>query len=328
MATIGYVLSHEQFSAPQLIEHAVLAENAGFDAVWTSDHFHPWMDNQGHAGQAWMTLAALGQRTSLPLGTGVTCPSYRYHPAIVAQVFASLGVLYPGRTFLGVGSGEALNEQPVTGDWGEYKERNERLAEAVELIRELWTGEWVTHGGKHYPVQNAKIYDLPAQPVPIYIAASGPNSMKSAGKHGDGLITDVKSLSDREMLEAFREGAREAGKDPESMPVLVEHFVVVGGQNEAEEAARLWRFIPNAWTEYVDIPDPREIERRAEEDLPLDQVYRQWIVSEDPEEHAGRIRELLDVGATHIYVHDGQNNQRRCIEFFGNNVLPLLREGR
>ncbi len=328
MATIGYVLSHEQFSAPQLIEHAVLAENAGFDAVWTSDHFHPWMDNQGHAGQAWMTLAALGQRTSLPLGTGVTCPSYRYHPAIVAQVFASLGVLYPGRTFLGVGSGEALNEQPVTGYRGEYKERNERLAEAVELIRELWTGEWVTHGGKHYPVQNAKIYDLPAQPVPIYIAASGPNSMKSAGKHGDGPITDVKSLSDREMLEAFREGASAAGKDPASMPILVEHFVVVGGQNKSEEAARLWRFIPNAWTEYVDIPDPREIERRAEKDLPLDQVYSQWIVSEDPEEHAGRIRELLDAGATHIYVHDGQNNQRRCIEFFGNNVLPLLREGR
>src|ERR1700704_2769168 len=165
---IGFVLSHEQFAAPQLLEFGVAAEEAGFDQVWTSDHFHPWQDNQGHSGQAWITLAAIGQRTvSIPFGTGVTCPGLRYRPAIVAQAFASLAVLSPGRVFLGVGSGEALNEVPAGGGWGEAEERLDRMIEAVRVIRELWTGEWVRHTGKHYHVENARIYDPPPQPVPI-----------------------------------------------------------------------------------------------------------------------------------------------------------------
>src|SRR5688500_4723952 len=151
MVAVGFVLSHEQFAQPELVELGVAAEEAEFDMIWCSDHFHPWMDNQGHSGQAWMTIAALGQRTErIAMGTGVTCPTYRYHPAIVAQSFASLGVLYPGRIFLGVGSGEAVNEQAATGQWGGYDERAERLEEAVMLIRELWSGKWVKHDGRYY----------------------------------------------------------------------------------------------------------------------------------------------------------------------------------
>lgn len=326
MATIGFVLSHEQFAAPQLIEYGVAAEQAGFDAVWTSDHFHPWMDNQGHAGQAWITLAALGQRMPrIPFGTAVTCPTYRYHPAVVAQSFASLGVLYPGRVFLGVGSGEALNELPVSGEWGDYAERAERWIESIELIRKLWTGDWVTHAGKYYQVRNARIYDLPQQPVPIYMAAEGPKSMHKAGYYGDGLISDSKSILEPEMIEAFEAGAREAGKDPRTMPRLAEHFVVVGGTAEAEESARMWRFIPNAWTEYVDNPDPRDIMRRAEQDLPLEKVYSNWLVSADADEHAQSIQKLIDGGVTQVYVHSGQADQQRVLEFYSREVLPRLR---
>lgn len=303
MARIGFVLSHEQFQAPQLLNFGVAAEQSGFDMVWTSDHFHPWMDNQGHAGQAWITLAALGQRMQrLPFGTGVTCPTYRYNPVIVAQAFASLGVLYPGRVFLGVGSGEALNERPTTGEWGDYDERADRLIEAVELIRKLWSGDWVTHHGAYYQVEQARIYDLPTQAVPIYIAAEGPKSMRKAGMYGDGLITDSKSVAQPEMRKAFEEGAREAGKDPAQMPILAEHFVVVGGKAEAEESAKVWRFIPKAWDEFVDNPDPRDILRRAEAELPLEDVYKNWVVSDDPDEHAQSIQKLIDGGVTEVYV--------------------------
>ena len=329
MSKVGFVLSHEQFAAPQLLEFGASAEQAGFDMVWTSDHFHPWMDNQGNAGHAWVTLAALGQRTQrIPFGTGVTCPTYRYHPTTVAHGFASLGVLNPGRVFLGVGSGEALNEQAATGEWGKFKERNERLAESVELIRKLWTGEWVNHKGDYYRVKNARIYNLPTQPIPIYIAASGEESTITAGKHGDGLITDPKTLKKPETLKAFHEGAREAKRDIPNPEVLVEHFVVLGGKAEAEEAAKLWRFLPKAWSEYVDNPDPRDIERRAEKSVKLEDVYGQWLVSEDPQAHADGIAELFAAGATQIFVHAGNHDQGRVIDFYRSDVLPRLREQR
>src|SRR3954470_22351787 len=188
---IGYVLSHEQYLPGALIEHAVLAEQAGFDGGWSRDHFHPRMHQQGHATHALVTLGALGQRTErLVMGTGVTCPTYRYRPTEIAQAFATLGVLYPGRVFLGVGSGEALNELPAGNGWGGYRERAARMREAVQLIQRLWTGEWVDHQGEYYTFSAARIYALPPQPVPIYIAASGPRSARLAGELADGWITD------------------------------------------------------------------------------------------------------------------------------------------
>lgn len=326
MSKIGFVLSHEQFRAAELLELGAAAEQGGFDTLWTSDHIHPWMDNQGHAGHAWITLAALGQRTThIPFGTGVTCPTYRNNPAVVAHAFASLGTLYPGRVFLGVGSGEALNEVPFGRDWGDYDERSGRMVEAVELIRKLWTGEWVTHEGQFYSVRNARLYDVPEQAVPIYIAAEGPKAMHKAGFYGDGLISDSKSAIDPEFRKAFEEGAREAGKNPASLPILAEHFVTVGGQSEAEEAAKLWRFLPRAWDAYVDDPDPRSIQRRAEQDVTIEQVTEKMFISDDAQEHADSIRELFDGGVTEVYVHSGQKDQQRVLEFYSGKVLPLLR---
>jgi TAT-translocated FGD2 family F420-dependent dehydrogenase len=326
MAQIGYVLSHEQFPQPELLEIGVAAEQAGFDMLWTSDHIHPWQDNQGHAGHAWITLAALGQRTKrIPFGTGVTCPTYRYHPSVVAHAFASLGVLYPGRVFLGVGSGEALNEQAATGAWGDYGERACRFVEAVELIKALWTGEAVTHRGAYYTTEALKLYELPPQPVPIYMAAEGPKSMHLAGRYGDGLITDGQTALEPEMRQAFEAGASEAGRDGKAMPVHAEIFVYVGTEQEAEPVAKQWRFLPKAWSDYVDIADPRQIDRRAQQEVPLQDVLKMWTVSPDPEQHIKKLQELIAGGVTHIYVHAGNQDQPRAIQFYRDQVLPKVR---
>jgi F420-dependent hydroxymycolic acid dehydrogenase len=255
---IGFMLAHEQFTVPQLVELGIAAEEAGFDLVSTSDHFQPWQANEGHVGLAWLTLGALGQRTRrIGMGTAVTCPSYRYNPAVVAEAFATLGLLYAGRVFLGLGSGEALNEAAATGAWAKWPERSARLVEATDVIRQLWTGQQVDHQGQYYRV-NARLYDVPTVPMPIFMAANGPKAMRRSGQYGDGLIIDPKTWKARKA--EFEAGAKAAGEDPTQLPVLVEQFVVVGDKKDAEAAARLWRFVPKAWKPYFNIPDPRTIE--------------------------------------------------------------------
>ena len=322
-ARIGYVLSCEQFPSTALLEIGQMAENAGFDMIWTSDHFHPWQDNQGHASQAWVLLAALGQRLRrVALGTGVTCPTYRYRPAIVAEAFASLGLLYPDRVFLGVGAGEALNEVPAGGGWGVYQERSLRLAEATEIIRQLWSGEWVDYAGQYYELHHARLYDVPDPLVPLYMAASGPKSMRMAGIYGDGLITDGERALKPELRAAFAAGAQSRGKDPASMPVLAEHMVVVGDAQQARQDAALWQFMPKAWESYVGDPDPVDIQRRAKKDVSLDQLISKWPVGIDPQVHIQGLQKLVDGGVTHIFVHSPQSDQRQAIEFYGREVLP------
>ena len=323
---IGYVASHEQFAPSNLIEYAIAAEKAGFDALWASDHFHPWQDNQGHAAHAWITLAATGQRTErLLLGTGITCPIYRYNPAEVAHAFASLGVLYPDRIFLGVGTGEALNEVAAGGGWGPYRERAERLAEAITLIRRLWTEDWVSFQGRYYRLEGAKLYDKPPRPVPIYVAGAGPKSARLAGQYGDGWITDVPTLTRRkDVVQSFEEGARAAGKDPGAMPRLVEPFVIVGGRQEALEGARLWLFHAIG-QQVLDMSDPRQIQRYAEENSTPELEMEQWVISADPRAHLDAIKKLADAGATHVFVHSTQRDQPRFIDFYGREVLPALR---
>jgi TAT-translocated FGD2 family F420-dependent dehydrogenase len=324
---IGFVLSHEQFAAPQLVDFGVAAEQAGFDMVWTSDHFQPWQPNEGHAMFPWVTLSALGQRTSsITLGTGVTCPTYRHHPTEVAQAFASLGVFYPGRVFLGVGTGEALNEAAATGSFGKYQERADRLTEAIGLIRQLWTGDDVTHDGQYYHTRKARIYDLPPQPVPIYVAAAGPKSARLAGLHGDGWIAPGEPLMKPEMHAAFEEGARAAGKDPSVMPIITESFVVTSDDPAAVQAgAEMWRFLPKATKlGYVDNPDEADIQRRAEAENPLEEVSAKWPIGSDPQVHAQALQKLIEAGATHIVVHSPEPDQLGVIQFYGEKVLPLV----
>lgn len=329
MVSVGFVLSHEQFSPTRLLDLGVRAEQAGFDMLWTSDHFHPWMHNQGNSGQAWITLAALGQRLQhIPMGTGVTCPTYRYHPAIVAQAFASLDALYPQRIFLGVGTGEAINEEAVTGEWGDYDERAGRLEEAILMIRQLWSGDWTHFDGRYYQTKDMRLYTLPEQGIPILIAAGGKSSMALAGEYGDGLITDPKTVTSSELREAFDTGARAAGKTPENMSIHAESFVFVGESAEADHAAELWRFVVNAWDKYVNYPDPRDILEDAEENIALDEVKKQWTIGADARTHIESIEKMVDDGVTHIYIHSGQEDQEYVIDFFGREVLPNIRHER
>jgi TAT-translocated FGD2 family F420-dependent dehydrogenase len=323
---LAFVLSHEQFATPDLLEFGITAEHAGFDGMWTSDHIQPWQENQGHSMFPWITLALLGAQTRTSFfGTGVTTPTYRYNPSVVAQAFASLAVLYPGRVFLGVGTGEALNELATTGQFGRYQERHDRLAEAVALIRQLWSGEHVTFSGQYYAVQNARIYDLPSQPVPIYVAGNGPKSARLAGEIGDGWITTPQTLANAELHDAFREGALSVGKNPDQMPIVVEDFVVVGGESEANEAATFWRFAPIGFKELLYLPDPRAIEQRAMAELPTPwNTWRDWTVSTDPAAHIKHVQGLWAAGATHVFVHSGNQDQMRMIDFYGREVIPRL----
>lgn len=320
---VAFMLAHEQFTAPELIRLGAAAESAGFDLAATSDHFQPWQANERHAGQAWVTLGALGQRTQrIWMGPTVTCPTLRYNPAVVAEAFASLELLYPGRIFLGLGSGEALNEQAATGEWPVWRERWDRLIEAVAIIRALWTGRPLQHKGTHYTV-DGKLYDPPPQPIPLLLAANGPKAMKLAGEHGDGLITDPQTWQQHKG--EWERGARSAGKDPSVMPVLVEAFVVVGDQSEAQTAAKLWNFIPKAFKGYQNIPDPAQIEHRAQTELPLPKVFGDWTVSSNPDAHVQTIKKLFDSGVTIVNIHSGQPDQHKVIEFYGREVLPRVK---
>jgi F420-dependent hydroxymycolic acid dehydrogenase len=322
---VGFQLAYEQFPVTELVELGALLEQAGFDVMTHSDHLQPWQANEGHAGQAWLTMAAIGARTRrIIMGTTVTCPTFRYNPAVVAEAFASLSLLYPGRIFLGIGSGEALNEEAATGSWPKWPERSERLVEAHDLILELWRGQQVVHQGQYYNV-NMRLYDPPRTRIPLLMAGNGPKAMHRVGLHAEGLITDPKTW--KEHREEFEEGAREGGKDPTRMPVFLEQYVVVGSQKDAQEAAELWRFGPKAWKPYFNIRDPKEIQRRAEAELPIAEVLKGWTISTDPEEHVKALHDAFEGGATEVHIHSGQPDQRRVIDFYGKEVLPRLRKG-
>ncbi|HXC90814.1 MAG TPA: TIGR03557 family F420-dependent LLM class oxidoreductase [Stellaceae bacterium] len=320
---VGFMLAHEQFPVPELVRLGGSAAKAGFGALATSDHLQPWQANERHCGQAWVTLSSVGSRApSSWIGTTVTCPTMRYNPAVVAEAFASLSLLYPGRVFLGVGSGEALNEEVATGMWPKWPERWERLVEAIGIIRDLWGGQQVSHRGKYYTI-DAKLYDPPAQPIPLLTAANGKKSMRLAGQYGDGLITDPKTW--QQYKSEWEAGARGAGKNPADMPVLVEQFVVVGDKNDARQAAELWRFIPKAFKKYYDVADPAEIERQADQQMPLDQVFADWPIGTDPSVHVDALNKLFDSGVTIVNVHSGQPDQEKVIAFYADHVLPNFR---
>jgi F420-dependent hydroxymycolic acid dehydrogenase len=323
---MGFMLAHEQFRVPDLIDIGVAAENAGFDLLATSDHFQPWQANEGHAGEAWVTMAALGQRTKHAwIGPTVTCPTFRYNPGVVAEAFASLSLLYPGRIFLGIGSGEALNEQAATGTWPKWPERSERLVEAADIIRKLWGGQQVQHQGKYYNV-NAKLYDPPAKPIPLLMAGNGPKAMKRCGQYGDGLVTDPKTW--KEHKSEFEAGARAGGKDPANMPVLVELFVTVGSRQDAQKPAELWRFLPKGFKKYYNVRDPQEIQNEADKEVPIEQVIGDWVVSTDPNVHIKKIQETFASGAWIVNIHSGQADRKKVIDFYAREVLPKVKQGK
>ncbi len=327
--SVYFALANEQFTTSQLLECGVAAEKAGFDGVWTSDHFQPWQPNEGHAGSAWVLLAALTQRTSrIQMGTGVTCPAYRYTPAVIAQNWASLSLLAPGRVFLGIGLGENLNEGSSGAGWGDYDERACRVIEAVRIIRALWDGDYVQFKGHTWNV-DGKLYDPPATDIPLYIAATaGPRTARLAGLYGDGLITSAGVLKSNSSVKSeWEAGVQENKQDPKAKPILVEHWAM-SDESEARVAAEKWRFIAKAWTHgYFDNVSPYGIQENAEREIVLEDVLSGWTVSRDPQVHVDAIRELAGFGATHVVIHSGASDQLREIDFFGKRVLPSIKSG-
>jgi coenzyme F420-dependent glucose-6-phosphate dehydrogenase len=325
----GYKASAEQFGPVELLELSEHAEARGFDAVAVSDHFQPWRHHGGHSPAVLPWLGALGARTERAwFGTSVLTPTLRYQPAVIAQAFATLGCLYPRRVFLGVGTGEAMNETPVTGDvWPPVKERRLRLAEAIRLIRALWTEERVDFDGTYYKTSRATVYDRPDQPVPVYVAASGPLAAKLAGRVGDGFICTSgkgRELYDT-LLDAVREGAEAAGRDPSAIARMIE--VKVSYHTDAERAERdcgWWAALALSGDEKAGVDDPIEMERLA--DANRERASSRFIVSADPREMADRIGEYLDLGFTELVFHFPGEDQRRALDLFARDVLPLLRE--
>jgi F420-dependent hydroxymycolic acid dehydrogenase len=258
------------------------------------------------------------------MGTGVTCPIFRYTPAIVAQAWASLNALAPNQIFLGLGAGEKLNEGASGGGWSSYKERASRLVEATKIIRALWSGEHVKMKGDYWEI-DAKLYGKPTFQIPLFIAAGASKSAQLAGEYGDGLVTGAKFL--KELKAAFDKGARGAGKDASKLARVVEHWIFVGGESEARRAASKWRFVPKAWEKgYHDNISPVEIQARAEREISLEDSMKDWVVSKDPAVHEKAIRELANKGATHVVLHSAATDQIRQIEFFGRELVPRFKK--
>ncbi len=326
---IGYKASAEQFGPRELLQFSIEAERRGLDIVAVSDHFQPWRHHGGHAPSALTWLGALGQATSSAvIGTSVLTPTLRYHPSIVAQAFGTLGVLSPGRVFLGVGSGEAMNETPATGEeFPGRKERRLRLAESIALIRRLWSEQRVDFQGDYYETSGATIYDRPEQPVPIFVAASGPLAAKLAGRVGDGFI--CTSGKDPELykvlLEKVGEGAAAAQRDPTAIRRMIEIKISYDRDRDfAHEACRWWAALALSPEQKEGIEDPIEMERVAEENA--DRAHTRFIVSDDPQDVVDRIGPYLELGFEDLVVHAPGADQRRFLEQFTDDVLPLLRE--
>ncbi|MBB5825912.1 glucose-6-phosphate dehydrogenase (coenzyme-F420) [Micromonospora carbonacea] len=327
---IGYKASAEQFGPRPLVEHAVRAEELGFDSVWVSDHFLPWRRHGGHAPAALAWMAAVGERTRrIQIGTSVMVPTFRYNPAVVAQTFATLALLHDNRVALGVGTGEALNEVAVSGRaWPEFKERFARLREAIGLMRALWTEDEVTVDGGYYPLVGARICDRPAAPVPIYVATGGPLVARYAGRVADGLIcTSGKGMElyvDK-LLPAAVEGATAAGRDAADLDRMIEIKISYDRDPHlALENTRFWAPLSLPAEHKHSVSSPDKLERLADE-LPIEQVAGRWIVTADPREAVAQIRPYLDAGMNHLVFHGPGHDQERFLTQFATDVVPRLR---
>jgi coenzyme F420-dependent glucose-6-phosphate dehydrogenase len=330
MIRFGYKASAEQFAPTELLHYSIQAERLGFDSVFVSDHFQPWRHDGGHAPAALPWLGALAARTDrILVGTSVLTPTFRYHPAVVAQAFATLGCLAPGRVILGVGSGESLNEVPLGVQWPDGKERFARLKEAVTLIKKLWTEDRVTFDGTFYRTVDAHIYDKPEQPVPIYIGASGPAATRLAGRIADGFITTSgkgHDLYTETLLPAVREGAEKAGRKIDDVDLMIEVKVSFDEDlAKARNDTHYWGALALTPEEKSGIEDPIEMQRRADA-LPVERTATRWIVSADPEEHVAKIAEYLDMGFKHLVFHAPGPDQDRFLRLYSEDILPLLRE--
>jgi coenzyme F420-dependent glucose-6-phosphate dehydrogenase len=318
MPEIGYALSSEEHPPLNLVRFAQKAEEQGFDFIMISDHFHPWLDDQGHSPFVWSVIGAISQVTKkIPIGTGVTCPTFRTHPAIIAHAAATAACMLPGRFILGLGTGENLNEHILGDHWPPIEIRQEMLVEAVEIIRLLLGGKEESYWGDYYTVEDARLYTVPSEPLPIYIAAGGPDSAELAGRISDGLIT---TAPDPELIEAF---AKAGGKRKATMG----QTAVCWAANEKEArktALHYWRSTVVPGMLSADLPTPSHFEaatKHATEDMVAEQI----VCGPDKKKHIKAIQEMLDAGYKQVYLHQIGLDQEGFLEFYHKEILPAFR---
>ena len=329
MTKIGYAAMLEQFHPTDLLEWCPKAEAAGFSAGFmVSEHFQPWTPQQGNAAFAWTFMGALGQRTTLPIGLAVIAPGFRYHPAVIAHAAATMGAMYPDRFWLGLGAGEALNEHVIGERWPEIGVRSHMLFEAIEIIKKLFTGEVVRHSGEYFTLESAKLYTRPDQPVPIYVATAGPINAKRTGRFADGMITVGAADEKIQMLWGkFAEGALQSGRDPHTMPKLLQ-IHVSWAESQAIAEANAMREWPNGG-----MPFPKQDVRHPEDFANMAMLVRpehftnRVLISADLDEHAAHVQKFIDIGFDEVHVHNVGRNQAEFIAAFGAKVLPQLRFG-
>src|SRR5690349_10716169 len=313
---IGYFLSSEEAVPADLVKQAKLAEQAGFDALWISDHYHPWNDEQGQSPFVWSVIGAISQATSLPVTTAVTCPTVRIHPAVVAQAAATSAVMTGGRFILGVGTGEALNEHVLGDPWPSIDVRLEMLEEAVGLMRELWEGGFVTRYGKHYTVDHARIYTLPDEPPPVYVSGFGPKATDVAARIGDGYVS---TQPDGELVKRFKDAS---GGKPAQAGAKVAYADTA--DEGVAHAHRLWANsgLPGELSQVL--PSPKHFEQASE--LVTEEMTRESVVAgNDPQAHLEQAREYEEAGYDELYVANMGPHHQEMIEFYGREVLPQLR---
>ncbi|HEY6886004.1 MAG TPA: LLM class flavin-dependent oxidoreductase [Nitrososphaeraceae archaeon] len=358
--SLGYWAAHEQYSMQDLLRFVVEAEKNGFTTTMTSDHFHPWWHDNAYGNFAWVWIAAAAQKTRrMQFVTGVTAPIFRYHPAIIAQAFASLDILYPGRIGLGLGTGESMNETPLGFDWPRPKSRLKRVIEAAQIIRKLWQqktnnddnndyddddGEdteddddsFVYFNGEYFLIRNAKLYSPPTSHIPIFIAAAGPESSKASAKYSDGLITFLKAKESQRILDIFDKTIREHSKQESSKngnnntnsKQKIAEYKVSYSQNyeQAFNSSKFWRatLLKNAFN--TNIHDPRKLEQKAKQQVPDQKIKENIEIITSIEDCIKSIEEYFKVGFTKVYVHSTSPSEVEFIREFGKKVLPYIQE--
>jgi coenzyme F420-dependent glucose-6-phosphate dehydrogenase len=321
-------LATEQYAPSELVDQAKGVESAGFDGLNVSDHFQPWWE-PGHSGQAWTLLGAIGQATEeIPVGTGVTAPVHRYHPAVVAQFVATVEELFPGRGFLGIGSGESLNESPCGMDWPPVGEQVSRMEEALELIGALLDGERVDHDGPFFRTKAAYLHTRPERRPPVYVSAFGPRAAAIAARLSDGLWTLADPESVPDLIDAYKGACEDAGKEPGEI-ILQAGFSWAEDDGDALEGARVWKATmpPEYYTD--DWHEPRAMYEKAERDVSDEEFMERYIVSSDAAHHAERVREIEKMGATVVCLQNGSGaDPLGALGVYGQSVLPSLRGAR
>ena len=313
---IGYFLSTEEYSPAELVAQARAAEEAGFEKLWISDHFHPWNNEQGNSPLVWSVIGAISQVCTLHVTTAVTCPTVRVHPAVVAQAAGTCAEMLEGRFTLGVGTGEALNESILGGPWPTLDVRLEMLEEAVEVMRRLWTGEVVSHRGTHYTVEHARVYNVPDTPPEVFVSAFGPKALDAAVRFGDGFIT---TQPDAEAVRTWKE--RTGGKPTQAGAKVAYAPTADEGW---EHAHRLWpnAGLPGEMSQVL--PTPEHFEQASE--LVTPEMTRESVTAgNDPEQHLAQVQEYADAGFDELYVANMGPHHQEMIEFYGREVLPQLR---